>query len=89
MRPLRLRGLNEFSQKVLLGGRVARLQGWSPRSRICSPNLLRRRQSIRAVGKEQATPNYDLERAIVIGKIFHNLGPKPGFSVGLSLEVIT
>lgn len=88
MRVLRLRGLNEFSQKVLLGGRVARLQGWSLRSRICSPRLLRR-QSIRAVGEEQATPNCDLERAIVIGKIFHNLGPKAGFSVGLSLEVIT
>ena len=40
------------------------------------------------MGKEEPTPNYCLEKAVVIGKIFHNSGPKPGFSVGLSLEVI-
>ena len=84
----RSEGLQEFPQKVLLCGRVVWLQGWCIHSWIYSLNFLGRRQSSRGVGKEEPTPNYCLEKAVVIGKIFHNSGPKPGFSVGLSLEVI-
>ena len=81
-------GLQEFPQKVSLFGRVVWLQGWSIHSWIYSLNFLGRRQSSRGVGKEEPTPNYYLERAVVIGKIFHDSGSKPGFFVGLSLEVI-
>lgn len=78
MRTLRLREVKRVAPEVPLSGR-SWLQSWYFFSWICSPNLLRRRLSSRVPKRRNWHQNYALERAVVIGKIFHNLGPKPGF----------